>query len=330
MKENSDTLEFIKDHISNYASPLTDHNIVAGTIRSPLVETVFLDTIEQLTSDIAYIKGILSTTSHSERMTGGNPIDMGIEYLNSNSSARGLESSPTNVAESSAPHPIRTEPATYSDSSVGGNSVGMDSMLSALHSSADGPESDPTYTIISHTPQTNTPSISHLGTIESHALSALSRLDALNNSSIAEHEVDPTISPSSSHYINTPTDPSTNINRELYLSKLDNRVSEKNVLDFMLRCGNFDSKGLNVIRLTKKNQDICRLSFVSFKIETTESYAQRLLEPGFWPLNCTIKEFVRKKSSNSISTNTLIHAAPSELTDQSHFLSHPKAQHTKT
>lgn len=55
-----------------------------------------------------------------------------------------------------------------------------------------------------------------------------------------------------------------------------------------------DEPNLKVIRLTKKNQDVSQLSFVSFKIETNNEVAGKLLQPDFWPNQVYAKEWERK------------------------------------
>lgn len=61
-----------------------------------------------------------------------------------------------------------------------------------------------------------------------------------------------------------------------------------------------DLRKIKIFRLTKKDQDISLLSFVSFKIETDNATAKQLSEPGFWPLPCTIGKFINKNIHRNI------------------------------
>lgn len=101
---------------------------------------------------------------------------------------------------------------------------------------------------------------------------------------------------------------------EIYVTKFSNTTTCDNIMTYMRNCDlNVDST--KVFRLTKRNQDVSMLSFVSFKIETTKEIATKLLQPKFWPRGSYAKKFVRKDTivsnlSNFLSRNTTLHQAP--------------------
>lgn len=55
LKENSEALDLIKEHILKYA-PTNVPDSGTNIIRSPIMETIIYDAIEQITSDVSFIK----------------------------------------------------------------------------------------------------------------------------------------------------------------------------------------------------------------------------------------------------------------------------------
>lgn len=93
---------------------------------------------------------------------------------------------------------------------------------------------------------------------------------------------------------------------DLYVSKFSNNTTCDDVLNFLSHHQfSSDMSNIRVHRLTKKNQDVSRLSFVSFKIETNREIGERLLHANFWPKGSYIKEFVRKNSSSENQNRNL-------------------------
>lgn len=73
-----------------------------------------------------------------------------------------------------------------------------------------------------------------------------------------------------------------------------------------------DTDKVKVFMLTKKNQDVSMLSYVSFKIETNNEIASKLLQPKFWPKGSYAKKFVKKATAvpdlgNFLSVNAIPH-----------------------
>lgn len=90
------------------------------------------------------------------------------------------------------------------------------------------------------------------------------------------------------------------LNREIYITKFGIDVTCDHIYKIMNYSGNVDNSMAHAFRLTKKNQDVRMLDFVSFKIKTNDQIADALLSPNFWPPGCTASAFV---SSNASSVN---------------------------
>lgn len=53
---------------------------------------------------------------------------------------------------------------------------------------------------------------------------------------------------------------------------------------------------MSIIRLTKRNQDLALLSFVNFKIETTDRIANIINNDAFWPDSVVISAWKPKQN----------------------------------
>lgn len=110
-----------------------------------------------------------------------------------------------------------------------------------------------------------------------------------------------------------------NINRarrELYVSKFKTHFTSDDIVNYMQHKGITDLSNTHVIRLTKKDQDISQLSFVSFKIETDDDTAISLLQPDFWPLPSSAIDFIPKsrKQQKTASICTSLNLNPTHTT----------------
>lgn len=85
---------------------------------------------------------------------------------------------------------------------------------------------------------------------------------------------------------------------ELYLSKFKPHITTDDVVSYMQKNGVDNLENTRVIRLTKRDQDLSLLSFVSFKIETDRDTAILLQQPEFWPLTCKAVNFISKQYTN--------------------------------
>lgn len=84
------------------------------------------------------------------------------------------------------------------------------------------------------------------------------------------------------------------VGEAIYITNFENLTTTAHIYAYIKSKCTIDTNDLNIIRLTKKYQDISALSFVSFKIKTTETLAQQFLAPGFWPTECIAKHFISK------------------------------------
>lgn len=94
---------------------------------------------------------------------------------------------------------------------------------------------------------------------------------------------------------------------ELHLSKLPTDITEDDVLHYMNSKGiQITEQNIKLHKLVKRNADLTALSFVSFKIDTIASIAQRLRETNFWPEKCVIKNFVQKNRCKKRTTTSTV------------------------
>lgn len=84
------------------------------------------------------------------------------------------------------------------------------------------------------------------------------------------------------------------LDNEIHVSKLPTSTTCEELKLYMARKGTFDMDKIKAFRLTKKDQDISKLSFLSFKVETDSEIAVQLLRKEFWPSHVTVKPWKRK------------------------------------
>lgn len=94
------------------------------------------------------------------------------------------------------------------------------------------------------------------------------------------------------------------VDNELYVSKFTNTTTCYDIMQY-LRQHQCDTDKVKVFMLKKKDQDVTMLSFVSFKIETNNEIASKLLRPKFWPKGSYAKKFVKKATPVSDLGNFL-------------------------
>lgn len=91
---------------------------------------------------------------------------------------------------------------------------------------------------------------------------------------------------------------------EYHASNFSTNISQLDILNYLIEKTGYNPDQIRVIRLTKKDQDLSLLSFVNFKIETTEEIGLIISEPGFWPKSCKITPFVRKNHHSKTLKHT--------------------------
>lgn len=115
-----------------------------------------------------------------------------------------------------------------------------------------------------------------------------------------------------------PVNEAANICKELHLSKVDPNTPADSIIDYISSKTMINSKNdVRVFRLTKKGQDISRLKYVNFKIETTEEIASIINHLHFWPPHCNIAPFVRKCIGTFDSSSRQIVAASNLIDNRS-------------
>lgn len=92
-----------------------------------------------------------------------------------------------------------------------------------------------------------------------------------------------------------------------HLSKFDTSITTETILSYISSKIHVDTSSLKVIRLTKKGQDISKLKYVTFKIETTDDIAVEINATNFWPHICSITPFIQKDVCNlNLALNTFV------------------------
>lgn len=206
-------------------------------------------------------------TNDSEEKIGGNLAGMNRTPPNVRSSA--------GEPESDSPyHPtIELIEHDYGVHNVGGNLVGMNRTPLNVRLSADEPETDQPSTEDNLHHQHQSISALELATLDAFA-------------SLTNSQQIPTVP--------LPKQKQCTHKRELFITRFRNNVTSDQILKYMLRNSHIDSEKVRVIRLTRRGQDVSKLSFVSFKIETNDEIAEILLRKHFWPTHCKASDFVRK------------------------------------
>lgn len=304
VKENGETLNSIKDHVLNIESLRGAANDQIN-VRSPLVETVFHDAIDQLTSDITHIKETLlnhtpadiqtsapTLTTPNKANSSGNPVGMTIISTDLTSSADGLESG-------------MMKAHLNSEQMAGGNPIGMrvESMNST--SSAVGPESGPTHE--------GDHSIG-ASCSESEVLRIIEQMDQQSQPVRVQTMSNP------STLEDNPTNDSLHRKHEFHLSNIDRTITTNMVIDYLKRNGIDDLSNTNISRLVARGRDPSTLSFISFKIDTDQEIASIISRTNFWPPRCKLNKFVHK-NQNQNQAITAVFPCEAALTTSDHFLS---------
>lgn len=80
----------------------------------------------------------------------------------------------------------------------------------------------------------------------------------------------------------------------IYVSKLSTVTTCEDVKGYISSNSSIDIADFEVHRLTKKHQDISKLNFLSFKIDTNSEIAEQLLRNEFWPRHVFAKVWENK------------------------------------
>lgn len=104
--------------------------------------------------------------------------------------------------------------------------------------------------------------------------------------------------------IHTNIAPSNKLQRHFHLSKISTNTTTDMIYDHMRKNGVSETSNIKVTKLVPLNRDLSTLSFISFKIDTTDDIANIINAPKFWPQNCSWKNFIPKKRPMGIFSNT--------------------------
>lgn len=107
--------------------------------------------------------------------------------------------------------------------------------------------------------------------------------------------------------------------RELHLTKLSTNLKENNIRKYMRYHGILNADELSIIKLVKKDVDLTRLSFVSFKIDVDDATYDKVIVQQFWPPGSVIKDFKPKakalpKKSDVAQADHFLVPGPSPMT----------------
>lgn len=82
--------------------------------------------------------------------------------------------------------------------------------------------------------------------------------------------------------------------KSIRVSGLHPTVTANDMTEYIISNTNITDKARFSCRpLVKKDQDVTQLSYISFKIDISDEDFNTLMDPLWWPNNCTIREFVR-------------------------------------
>lgn len=276
------SLDHIDDRLSSQSEKLNELLRSANTksitpIASPLISTI-LD-----------ISSTSSASDDSVLLTGNLPI---VDKANIKE-AMSQKTTNNNVPETSKNWQKRQMP------SLPGGEPGIELTPAELSSS---------HLVV--TPNNLGPSTSN-GQNNLHASSS-SIIDDIINSSPEELEAQVLDVMSEFDALQSQLPPMIRARRELYLSRFKTHFTDKDIMHYMHQRG-IDVTDTRVIRLTKKEQDISLLSFVSFKIETDDDTAVLLKQPDFWPYAISAVDFVQKSHNQRKPVNicSSLHIQPS-------------------
>lgn len=111
-------------------------------------------------------------------------------------------------------------------------------------------------------------------------------------------------SPVSQPILNLVSKEQETLDQEIYISKLPISTTCDEIAEYISHKMSISSNNLKIHRLTKKNQDLTKLSFVSFLIETNKLIANRLIRQEFWPNLVGVKWWKRKgEQTSSLNVN---------------------------
>lgn len=106
--------------------------------------------------------------------------------------------------------------------------------------------------------------------------------------------------------------------KAIYVSRLKPDVTEQSIASYLKNSvSGLDESKFDLRLLLKKDQDVQRLNFISFRLSCNNDLFDKFIDPSFWPSHVLIGEFVEKRKSASVndflpksSTQTSFPTAP--------------------
>lgn len=84
------------------------------------------------------------------------------------------------------------------------------------------------------------------------------------------------------------------LDKSVWVSGLDPSVSNETMIDFIVNNTNITNKDdFKCHKLVKKDSDVTKLSYVSFKIDVKEELFNYLVDPNIWPKHVSVREFIK-------------------------------------
>lgn len=82
--------------------------------------------------------------------------------------------------------------------------------------------------------------------------------------------------------------------KSFYVTSFDIEQSEEDVIEYLRETINVENSTLKCVKLVPRNNNINKLSFVSFKLSVSEDLVSVINDPFYWPEGVEIREFQSK------------------------------------
>lgn len=84
------------------------------------------------------------------------------------------------------------------------------------------------------------------------------------------------------------------LDKSIWVSGLDPSVSNETMIDFIMNNTQVKTKDeFKCHKLVKKDCDISKLSYISFKIDVKQDLFDYLVDPNIWPKHVSVREFIK-------------------------------------
>lgn len=132
-----------------------------------------------------------------------------------------------------------------------------------------------------------------------HDLSGSEHDSVIYTSNIEQNVEKDDIKATENELIPTPStdifkEPSKPSNCPLHLSNLPTNITELDIINYVKLKGISNTDDIKLTKLVKSDADLSLLTFISFKIDTSETIYQLIRNDAFWPNGCKVKDFVPK------------------------------------